>query len=66
MTRYVSVVVFRNMVEDISIFEDRIEAASWIIELRLLYGWEETSESLIWDTVHQLPIEMEERMKEEV
>ena len=66
MSRYVSVVVYQNMIEDVSIFENLIEAASWIVELRRLYGWESTSESLIWDTVHQLPIETEERIEEGV
>lgn len=64
--RYVSVIVYQGVIEDVSIFENLTEAISWIIGLRRMYSWEDTSESLVWDTLHQLPIEGEVNVKEGV
>ena len=57
MCRYVSVVVYQGLIEDVSTFESVADATAWVAVLRQVYGWEETSDSLTWDTEHQLPIE---------
>jgi hypothetical protein len=57
MCRYVAIVVYQGLVEDVSTFESEADATAWVIELRQVYGWEDTSDSLAWDTTHQLPVQ---------
>lgn len=58
MNRYVAIVMFQGLVEDVSAFEDMNQANGWVTTLRQLYGWEDTSDSVIWDVVNQAPAEM--------
>lgn len=56
MCRFVGIVVYQGLVEDVLTFESEIEAETWVMERRREYGTEETSDSLTWDTKQQLPI----------
>ena len=56
MCRFVAVVVYQGLIEDVSTFESEAEATAWVNELRQVYGWEDTLDSLTWDTTHQLPV----------
>ena len=49
VSRFATVVIYQGVIEDVSVFDDMIAAASWVNELRNLYGWEDTSESVIWN-----------------
>jgi len=55
MCRYVGIVVYQGLVEDVSIFKKAKKAQAWVMTLRQLYGWDDTSDSMIWDVVDQQP-----------
>jgi len=56
MCRYVGIVVYQGLVEDVLTFESEKEARTWVTQRRYVYGAEETSDSLTWDTRQQLPV----------
>jgi len=57
MCRYVGVVVYQGLIEDVSTFKSLAEAAAWVTILRQIYGWEDTQDSLTWDTEHQISVD---------
>jgi hypothetical protein len=56
MCRYVGIVVYQDLIQDVSTFESESDANAWVAVMRGVYGWEETSGSLTWDTARQFPI----------
>jgi hypothetical protein len=60
MLRYASILICKGVIEDVSIFETSEGASAWVATLRDTFGWGNTSSSLIWDTLHQIPIQTKE------
>ena len=59
MGNFASIIIYQGTIEDVSIFETYLDAIGWLAELRGLYGWENTSDSVTWDIVKQLPLEVQ-------
>ncbi len=56
MCRYVGVVVYQGLIEDVSTFDSAAEAVAWVAKLRQIYGWDDTQDSLTWDAEHQVSV----------
>jgi len=58
MCRYVAIVVFQGLIENVGVFEQKEEATEWIGRLAEEYGPCNCSDSIIWDTLDKLPIDV--------
>lgn len=56
MSRFVVVILYEGLVGEIQVFSDEAKANKCLEERRRIFGWEETSGSLIWDIQTQLPV----------
>ncbi len=56
LRRYVAIVIYQGLIEDVSTFDSVSDATAWVATLRQVYGWEDTADSLTWDTRHQTPV----------
>jgi hypothetical protein len=56
MNRYVGVILYKGLVGEIRVFDAKVGAIDYLMERRRLFGLEDTSGSLVWDVIDQLPI----------
>jgi hypothetical protein len=56
MGRYVGIVLYQGLIEDVMAFDKETAAREWVARRRLDFGLEETSDSIIWDTEFRLPL----------
>ena len=56
MCKYVAILVYRGLIEDVSLFDKKKEATSWLSCFAKEYGAEDCADSIIWDAVDKSPI----------
>jgi len=56
MCRYVGIVLYEGLVEEVSTFDSASDAVAWVIHRRQACGMEETAGSLTWATAEKLPV----------
>lgn len=56
MHRYVGIVVYDGLIEEIQTFEEPERATAYVSERRHEYGKDRTQDSLVWDIEAQLPV----------
>jgi len=55
MCRYVAVLLYEGLVEEVLTFDSATDAVAWVVRRRQELGLEKTLDSLTWDTARQLP-----------
>jgi hypothetical protein len=55
MCRFVGIVIYQGLVEEVQIFETEATASMWLAQRRGEYEDEDTLDSLVWDVDLQLP-----------
>ena len=55
MCRYVGILLYEGLVEEVLTFDSATVAVAWVVQRRQEFGLEETLDSLTWDTAQQLP-----------
>jgi hypothetical protein len=58
MCRYVCILVFRGLVENVNVFDDKERATAWVGDLVREYGPDNCADSLIWDVNEKASIEL--------
>lgn len=58
MCRYVAILVYQGLIEDVSVFDKKEEAAHWLSSNVEEYGADECADSIIWDTSQKAPIDL--------
>ncbi len=56
MGRFVGVVVYQGLIEDIMVFESATAARAWVDKRRADLGVDETSASTVWDAELRVPV----------
>lgn len=58
MCRYVAILVYQAVIEDVVVFNRKEEAAHWLSGLAEKYGVEHCADSVIWDTKTKTRIDL--------
>jgi hypothetical protein len=53
MCRYVGILVYQGLIEDVDVFNDKRKAGAWVSKLAEEYGPDNCADSIIWDTVRK-------------
>lgn len=53
MCRYVAILVYQGIIENVDVFESKKDAGAWLSRLAEEYGAENCADSTIWDTVEK-------------
>jgi hypothetical protein len=56
MCRYVGILLYEGLIEEVLTFDCATDAAAWLVQRRQKFDLDETLDSLTWDTARQLPI----------
>ena len=58
MCKYVAIFVFKGLIEDVSVFDMKEEAARWLSGFAEEYGADNCADSIIWDTEQKTRIDL--------
>jgi hypothetical protein len=58
MCRYIGILIFKGLVENVNVFDRREQATAWVGNLVSEYGPDNCADSLIWDMHEEAPIEL--------
>jgi hypothetical protein len=58
MCRYVGILVFQGVIENVNVFDQKVKAVAWVGKLVEEYGAGNCADSIIWDTLEEIPIEL--------
>lgn len=58
MCRYVAILVYQGIVENVNTSDDKAKAVAWIDKLVGEYGADNCADSIIWDTQEETSIEL--------
>ncbi len=58
MCKYVAILVFQGLIEHVSVFDKKEEAAGWLSGNVEEYGADNCADSIIWDTTKNAPIDL--------
>ena len=58
MCRYVAILVYQGIIENVNISNDKDKLVAWIGKLVEEYGADNSADSIIWDTHEETPIEL--------
>ena len=58
MCNYVAILVYQGLIEDVSVFDKKEEAAHWLSGSIEEYGADNCADSIIWDTKERAPIDL--------
>jgi len=56
MCKYVAILVYEGLIEDVSVFDNKEAAAGWLGTHAEEYGVDNCADSVIWDTTKRTPI----------
>jgi len=58
MCDYVAILVYQGLIEDVGVFNSKVEAAGWLSRITGEYGADDCADSIIWDTRQKAPIDL--------
>lgn len=58
MCRYVAILVYQGIIENVDGFESEKDAGGWLSRLAEEYGADNCAGSIIWDTKERAPIDL--------
>ena len=58
MCKYVAILVYQGLIEDVSSFDKKEEATKWLSGLVDEYNADNCADSIIWDTNEKAPIDL--------
>ena len=58
MCKYVAILVFKGLIENVGVFDVKEEAARWLSGFVEEYGADNCADSIIWDTKEQARIDL--------
>ncbi len=58
MCRYVGILVFQGLIENVEVFDQKEEAVNWIGEQVKEYNVADFTDSLVWDTKDKSRIDL--------
>jgi len=58
MCKFVAILVYQALIEDVAVFDKKDEAARWLSSNVEQYGADECADSIIWDTQMKTPINL--------
>jgi len=58
LCRYVAILVYQGLVENVDVFNDKREAGGWLSKFAQEYGLEDCADSIIWDTAEKSSIDI--------
>jgi hypothetical protein len=58
MCKYVAILVYQGLIEDVGVFDDKGEAAGWLSRHAEEYGQDNCADSILWDTLQKAPIDL--------
>jgi len=58
MCKYVAILVYQGLIEDVGLFDKKEEAMRWLSGLVDEYSADNCADSIIWDTFSRSPINL--------
>lgn len=58
MCKYVAILVYQGLIEDVGVFDAKEEAARWLSDNAEEYGADNCADSIIWDARQKSPIHL--------
>ena len=58
MCRYVAILVYQALIEDVAVFNKKDEAAEWLSRNVEECGTDDCADSIIWDAKKKAPIDL--------
>lgn len=56
MCRFVAILVYQGLIEEVGVFDEKEDAAGWLSVLAERFGADDCADSIIWDTNRKTPI----------
>ena len=56
MCKYIGIILYDGLVEEVMAFENEMDATSWVFGQKGKYGTERTLGSVAWEVERQLPV----------